>query len=134
MNERQNVEAVRQVYAAFGRGDIQAVLAAFADDVEHSEPPSGHPPFHGTYRGREEVGGLFQRISEAVDVEQFEPQEFFADGDTVVALGRYRFRAKATGRAYETDWTMVWRFRNGKVIAWKTYKDSAAEAAALQRA
>jgi len=134
MSTPDNVKIVQDIYVAFGQGNIPAVLSAFADNVEHSEPPAGHPPFRGTYRGRAEVGTLFQGMHEAVEVQQFEPREFFAQGDTVVALGHYRFRAKATGRIYETDWVMAWRFNNGKVVEWKTYKDSAAEAAALREA
>ena len=134
MGTQDNVKIVQDIYAAFGQGNIPAILNAFADDVQHYEPPAGHPPFRGTYRGREEVGALFQGMHEAVEVEQFEPREFFAEGDAVAAVGYYRFRAKATGRTYETDWVMVWRFKNGKVMEWKTYKDSAAEAAALRGA
>ena len=132
MSENQNVETIRQIYADFGRGNIPGVLAAFTEDVEHQEPPAGQPPFRGTYRGLKEVGGLFMGMHDAIEVEEFEPQEFFSKGETVVALGRYRFRVRANGNHYETDWTMVWRFRDGKVASWKTYKDSAAEAAALR--
>jgi ketosteroid isomerase-like protein len=50
----------------------------------------------------------------------------------VVALGHYCFRAKATGRAYDTDWAMVWWFRSGKVVKFQIHDDSATEAAALR--
>jgi ketosteroid isomerase-like protein len=33
----QNVEFVKGVYAAFDRGDVPAVLGAFADDIEWFE-------------------------------------------------------------------------------------------------
>jgi len=50
----------------------------------------------------------------------------------VVALGHYSFRAKATGRAYDTDWAMVWWFRSGKVVKFQLHDDSATETAALR--
>ncbi len=131
MRERDNVKRVQQIYADFGQGNIPGILAALADDVEWKEPPAGPPPFAGTYRGREQVGELFGQLAEAAEPEQFEPREFIAQGDTVVALGYYRFRARATGRTWETDWAMVWRFREGKVARFRIFKDSAAEAAAL---
>lgn len=127
-----NVKTVQDLYTAFGRGDIPFILNALTEDVEWREPPGGEAPFKGTYRGREGVGQFFTWLAEAVEVEAFEPREFYPGNDAVVALGRYRFRSRKTGKAYETDWTMVWRFRDGKVARFEIYKDSAAEAAALR--
>jgi ketosteroid isomerase-like protein len=131
MATQDHVKTVQDIYAAFGRQDIPFILEAFAEDAEFHEPPGGAPPFKGTYRGRDGLARFFQGLAEAVDVEAFEPREFFADGDTVVALGSYRFRAKTTGTSYETGWAMVWRFRGGKVERFHIYTDSATEAAAL---
>ena len=132
MDMQGNVKTVQELYTAFGRGDIPSILNALAEDVEWHEPPGGEAPFKGTYRGREGVGQFFTWLAEAVEVEAFEPREFYAHGDTVVALGRYRFRTRKTGKAYDTDWAMVWRFRGNKVVGFEIYKDSAAEAAALR--
>jgi len=132
MSTQDNLKAVQGIYAAFGQGDIPTILNALADDVEFHEPPGGEPPFTGAYYGRAGAGTFFQRLAEAVDVLAFEPQELIAQGDVVVALGRYRFRAKATGIAYDTDWAMVWRFHGGKVVRFQIHDDSATEAAALR--
>lgn len=131
MSAQDNVKTIQQLYEAFGRGDIPTILNALADDVEWKEPPNGAPPFAGTHHGRDGVGRFFQRLAETVEPEQFEPREFVAQGDVVVALGYYRFRARTTGKSYDTEWSMVWRFRDGKVAQFQIYKDSAAEVAAL---
>ena len=127
-----NVKTVQELYTAFGRGDIPFILNALAEDVEWHEPPGGEAPFKGVYRGRDGVGQFFTWLAEAVEVEAFEPREFYPGNDAVVALGRYRFRSRKTGKAYETGWAMVWRFRDGKVARFEIYKDSATEAAALR--
>jgi ketosteroid isomerase-like protein len=132
MSTHDNVTIVQGIYAAFGQGDIPAILDVFADDVELHEPPGGAPPFTGIYRGRDGAGTFFQEMVGAVDVLALEPQEFVAQGDTVVVLGHYRFRAKATGITYDTDWAMVWWFRAGKVVKFQIHDDSATEAAALR--
>ena len=49
----QNVEWVKGVYDAFSRGDIPAVLGAFADDVEWFEAEG--MPYGGLYRSGEAV-------------------------------------------------------------------------------
>jgi ketosteroid isomerase-like protein len=123
---------VQQIYADFVAGNVPGILAKLADDVEWSEPEAGPAPFAGTRHGRDAVARLFQQLVEIAVPEQFEPREFLADGDRVVALGRYRFRVKDTGRTWATEWAMVWSFRDGKVARFRIYKDSAAEAAALR--
>ena len=132
MSTHDTVSIVQVIYAAFGQGDIPAILNVLADDVELHEPPGGAPPFTGIYRGRDGAGTFFQEMVGAVDVLALEPQEFVAQGDTVVVLGHYRFRAKATGITYDTDWAMVWWFRSGKVVKFQIHDDSATEAAALR--
>jgi uncharacterized protein len=132
MSTQDNLKIAQGIYTAFGQGDIPAILNVFADDVELHEPPGGEPPFTGIYKGRDGAGAFFQRMIEAVDVLMLEPQEYVAQGDTVVVLGHYRFRAKATGITYDTDWAMVWWFRGGKVAKFQIHDDSATEAAALR--
>jgi ketosteroid isomerase-like protein len=34
MNEDANIQAVQQLYEAYGQGDIETILQALADDVE----------------------------------------------------------------------------------------------------
>ena len=132
MSTQDNLMIAQSIYAAFGQGDIPAILNVLTDDVEFHEPPGGAPPFTGIYRGRDGAGTFFREMNGAVDVLMLEPQEFVAQGDTVVVLGHYRFRAKATGRTYDTDWAMVWWFRSGKIYKFQIHDDSATEAAAMR--
>ena len=46
----------------------------------------------------------------------FEPREFIAHGDKVVALGHYAWRVKSTGREFGGDFAHVFTMSNGKVI------------------
>jgi uncharacterized protein len=132
MSTQDNLKIAQGIYTAFGQGDIPAILNVFADDVELHEPAGGEPPFTGVYRGRDGAGSFFQQMAGAVDVIMLEPQEYVAQGDTVVVLGHYRFRAKATGITYDTDWAMVWWFCGGKIVKFQIHDDSATEAAALR--
>jgi ketosteroid isomerase-like protein len=132
MSTQENLTVVHGIYAAFGQGNIPAILNVLADDVVFYEPPGGEPPFSGSYHGRDGAATFFQNMIAAVDILMLEPQEFVAQGDTVVVLGHYRFRPKTTGIAYDTDWAMVWQFRAGKIIKFQIHDDSATEAAAMR--
>jgi len=125
MNEQQNVKLVQEAYAAFKRGDIASVLNAMADDVSWFLPgPKDVVPFVGQRRGRQQVAEFFSKMAELQDVEQFEPREFIAQGDIVVALGHYRWRVKATSRSFESDWAHAFTIRNGKVVNFHEYYDT----------
>ena len=50
MSVQKNVQIVENGFAAFGRGDIQGVLALFAEDSEWISPGEGLP-LAGTHRG-----------------------------------------------------------------------------------
>ena len=133
MSETQNTTVVRDAYAAFGRGDIPALLACMTDDVQW-RPVIGtakHVPFSGERTGKAGVAEFFRIVGETEDFQQFEPREFVAEGDTVVAVGHYRATTRGTGKTFESDFVMVFTFRGGKVATFREYTDSAAINAAF---
>ena len=127
MHEAENTKVVQDAYAAFGRGDIPALLGYMSDDVQW-RPVIGtakHVPFSGERRGKANVAEFFKQVSESEDFQQFEPREFVAQGDKVVALGHYRAVAKPTGKSFESDFVMVFTLRGGRVVAFQEFTDSA---------
>ena len=125
MSVQENVQIVKKAYAAFGRGDIQGLLALFAENIEWISPGEGLP-LAGTYRGLARVAGFFQKVSEMVEISFFEPREFVAEGDRVLVVGFSRGRVKATNRTFENNWVMAFTVRNGKVTNAREYIDTLA--------
>jgi ketosteroid isomerase-like protein len=133
MSEQENVEMVQQGFAAFQRGDIQTVLNLFSDDVDFRHPISTDIlPWAGKRRGREQVAEFFAGLAELSEFEQFEPQEFIAQGNKVVVLIFERVRIKATGRAVDNEYVQVFTFSNGKIVQWCVYEDTAPIIAAIR--
>jgi ketosteroid isomerase-like protein len=87
MKEEDNVQILRDAYAAFTRGDIPAVMKAFASDIEWHTPGLKEAPYVGRRRGTSEVGRFFVQVGETVEFTAFEPREYIAQGDRVVVLG-----------------------------------------------
>jgi ketosteroid isomerase-like protein len=133
MGAQENTRLVRDAYAAFGRGDIQAILATLADNVDWHAIIGAGPqvPTSGPRRGRAEVQTFFGQLVENVDFKKFEPREFVAEGDKVVALGYYEAVAKKTGRSFKSEWVMIFTIANGKVVKFREFADSAAVNAAF---
>ena len=132
--EAENTKLVKDAYAAFQRGDIQAVLATLSDDVEWRAVigTEGVVPTSGLRRGHAGVGEFFQQLSTTTTFEAFEPREFIAQGDQVAVIGRYKGKALATGKLYDSEWVMVFTVRNGKVVRFREFADSRQLVAAFQ--
>ena len=128
MSEAQNIQTVKDAYAAFGRGDINAILAMGDDNIEWEgvKGTEGVAPHAGLRRGKAAVGEFFRLVGSTLDFQAFEPREFIAQGDTVVAIGFYKATVKATRKQTASDWAMVFNFRNGKIVRFREFTDSAA--------
>lgn len=133
MSEKENTSMVRQAYENFKTGNIQALLNSFSDQIDWQLPEMKNVPFAGKRKGREQVGQFFATLDKEQEVVEFEPREFIATGDKVVALGRYAWRVKSTGRKFESDWAHVFTVRDGRIVSFKEYTDTAAATAAYQR-
>jgi ketosteroid isomerase-like protein len=136
MHEQQNTEIVRQTYAAFGRGDIPALLDLLDDDIEWQATigAAPHVPTAGKRFGKQAVAEFFRILSQTIEFSHFEPREFIAQGDQVVILGSYAGRAKATGRTFAEEWAMVDTLKNGKIVRFREYVNAAAINAAFDAA
>src|SRR5512147_2788002 len=75
---------------------------------------------------------FFELLATNEDVQVFDVRELLADGDSVVAMGHYRSRIRATGRTLEGEWAQVFRLRNGKIAGSRYYVDTAAVEAAYR--
>jgi ketosteroid isomerase-like protein len=124
---QENIDLVKEGYAAFARGDIEAILADYSDDIIW-EPVIGagpHVPTAGIRRGKAAVREFFRILAETTDFERFEAQEFIAQGDKVVVLGTYAAIPRSTGRRHASDWVMVFTIADGRVVSFREFSDSA---------
>ena len=131
---RDDVEAIREGYAAFARGDIPAVLAVFDPNIEWIEP-EGYP-WGATFHGHDAVLGLVQTAAETLGPDwRVEPDRFVGTDDGVLVMGRHTGR-RADGTAWEVPFAMVWTMEDGRATHFRQYGDSALlrEAAGPSRA
>jgi hypothetical protein len=124
MEDSRNRALVQGLYEAFGRGDIEAVLAGLADDVTWNYHGPSVVPTSGSCSGREAVGAWFGVLAAAAEFEAFTPGSLFAQGDHVVVLGQESCRARSTGRSFTAAWVHVFQFKDGLVTAFDEYTDA----------
>lgn len=125
---------IQALYAAFGRGDIPALLDGLTEDVVWEFKGSSGEPYLRTARGKADVARWFGQVAELDEIQAFEPREFFAGPDHVTVLGWERTRALPAGGVFECDWLHVFMLRGDKVCRLVGMFDSAAVQAARRQA
>ena len=126
MSEQQNLEVVRNIYAAFGRGDLAGILALLDPQVSWRTPGAPYLPTGGLRQGVDEVREFFGLLLKTFDFQEFRPADFLAQGDKVVVLGTSREGPKGTGRYVDFRWVHVFTFRNGKIVEFEEPADVSA--------
>jgi ketosteroid isomerase-like protein len=122
-----NVQMMRDLYEAFGRGDVPTVLGAMDPAIEWREA-EGNPyqPSGKAWQGPDAiVQNLFMRLATEWDGFTVHPGEFHDAGDAVVVEARYTGTYKQTGRKLDAQVCHVWTTREGKVIRFQQYVDTA---------
>ena len=121
---RSTIEAI---YDFFAQGDMDAFASLMASDIVWNEAEGNPYADLNPYIGPDAVmSGLMARlVSEWEDI-SVTPQEFVVEGDRVVVFGRYKETWKATGRRLDIPFVHSWTVRDGKVVSFQQFTDTAA--------
>jgi uncharacterized protein len=131
MSIQENVQIVKDFFAAMGGGDRQGLLALSAEDIEWIIPGEDWP-LAGTHRGHAGLAALLQKASDTVETSFPKPPEFVAQGDRVLVVGFASGKVKATNRAFEDHFVFAITVRNGKLTNIREYVDTQALARASE--
>ena len=128
-----NIRFAKDLYAAFARGDIPAVLAGFDPEVEWRQA-EGNPyqPDGAAWVGPQVIlEKLFMRLGSEWDGFAVNVRTLHDAGEHVVMEGRYTGTYKATGKSIDAQMCHVLRFRDGKLVRFQQYVDTGQLQAAL---
>jgi hypothetical protein len=131
MSTQENIQSVKDFFAAMGGRDKQRLLALCAEDIEWIIPGEDWP-LAGTHRGHAGLADLLQKASETVETSFPEPPEFVAQGDRVMVIGFASGKVKATNKPFKDDWVFAITVRNGKLTNIREYVDTQALARASE--
>jgi len=124
-----NVQIVKDFFAAMGSGDKRGLLALSAKDIEWIIPGEDWP-LAGTYRGHAGLADLLQK-SEMLETST-KPLEFVAQGDRVLVIGFAKGKVIATNKTFKDNWVFAITVRNGKLTNIREYIDTQALARASE--
>ncbi len=122
--ESAGVNKVREIYEAFGRGDVPAVLGAMHPEIEWLEAEGF--PYGGTYHGPDAVlENVFARLGSEWEDFRAVPETYVDGGEVIVALGEYSGTYGATGKAVRAAFAHVWSLESGRAVRFQQFTDTA---------
>jgi ketosteroid isomerase-like protein len=129
----ENVEIVRNAFAAFKRGDIDGVLRLCDEDIVITQPPDlpGVRPEQRGHRGVVEALAIWPEQWDEYRIELLRVDA--APGDKVFVAQRSSGRGKQSGVEVDMDFSFVFTLREGKISEWRLFiqQEQAHEAAGL---
>jgi ketosteroid isomerase-like protein len=128
----ENIQTIKGVYEAFGRGDVEAILAVVTDDVDWAtETSSDGAPWYGVRHGKAGVTTFFVDLAKTMEVDEFTPLTFAANDDDVMTIVRYTAHSRETGKSATMQLHHWFRFRDGKIASYRGTEDTALTLATL---
>ena len=133
--ESDNVALLRDAYSQWVSqkgASFECFMNIIADDISLTSLADGAPELAFTARrsGKAEILSYHQELAREWEMVFLEMDEYIAQGDRVVVIGRMAWRNRATGKVAETPKLDVWRLRDGKAVDFVEFYDTARAAAA----
>jgi uncharacterized protein len=110
------VAKVKEMYAAFGCGDVNGIMQYLSDYVLWESEGPAELGFTGIRHGKQESLGFFEGIAREHAEPKLTMQDFVASGDSVAVFGRYEFTLARSGRRVNSPVGHLFQFRDGKVV------------------
>lgn len=136
MTQDQNIELVKELYAAFSRGDLPYILERFAPELEAfgvNAQGRAKAPWHAPIpKTREGVAMYFELLLGALEPVSFEPRHYAAAGDYVYATIDQTHKVRKSGQTLVMkDGVHRFKVKGGRVVAWFAAEDTQLSVEAL---
>jgi ketosteroid isomerase-like protein len=125
-------DVVRRQYLASAAGELEALRATLAPDVEWTEMAGF--PLAGTYRTPTGVtANVMDKLATEWDGWTAHDDRYVVDGENVVVLARYTARNKATAKEIDVRVAHHFVVRGGLIVRFEQLVDTAKVLEAMHR-
>ncbi|QRM33133.1 nuclear transport factor 2 family protein [Microvirga sp. VF16] len=88
--------------------------------------PNPNNPLHGTFVGIEGARRFFSGFGELLEPGEFNIEASFAEGEHAAMYGTLRHRSRTTGKPFPSDWALICRVKDGRIVLYHFYEDTEA--------
>jgi ketosteroid isomerase-like protein len=126
-----NLEIVKTITEALGRGDLLTVMGLVTKDVRWAVNAADRDaaPWFRVYEGKQSLPDFFARLGELTFTD-FTLRAVLTDGDVVMTWLHVAFTSPK-GRGVDMEEVQIWQLDGGKVARVDTLLDTAAVGAAF---
>ena len=130
-DEARNVEILKSAYGRWSQskgGSADEWLKVCADNSAFGSIAQGRAAganYLTAYNSRDALKDYFAGLARDWEMIEYVAEQFVAQGDRVVMLGRCSWRNKKSGKVVATPKADSWRFANGKAVEFYEYYDTA---------
>jgi uncharacterized protein len=128
--EEENVRILRTAYETWDArkaSDIDCWVGIIDEDARLTSLAEGNAPlaFTRKRKGRSEIVEYLQDLVDGWEMIYYRVDDYVAQGDRVVAIGSTSWRNKLTKKVATTPKVDVWRMKDGKVVEFSEFYDTA---------
>jgi ketosteroid isomerase-like protein len=126
---QENVELIRDGFAAHSRGDLDALVEIYDPDVVFETL------LLGTHRGNEAIRLIYEENQKTLSGYAVDPVELIDSGDQVVAVAQATGVGPVSQIAMDGDrFAFLFTIKNGRIVREQAFrnKEEALEAAGLE--
>jgi ketosteroid isomerase-like protein len=134
MTSREDIErALRDVYAARQRGDLDAIGRIFAPHARFQMAGSNASPVAVRAEGAEQYRPLLAGMMKTFEVLDHQIVSMLIDGSKAAVQWRARLRSTITGETVETDLFDLIEMEDGRIRSFFEFCDTALAARMMQQ-
>jgi ketosteroid isomerase-like protein len=129
-----NIDLVNDLYGAFKRGDVPYIIERFGslEDSGVLADATKRAPWHFPLKGPGAVAKYFEALIGALEPIRLDTRNLAVVGDYVYATLSQEWKVRATGKVLVMkDGVHRFRIRDGKVVEWRGFEDTALSCEAL---
>jgi len=125
-SKENDVEIIKNLYAAFAKGDVSAVLEKFHPKIEWNEAENFPYADGNPYIGPQAVlEGVFARIGAEWEYWNLTDQTYYeANSGEIIVTGRYKAKNKITSKEINVQFVHIWTLNDGLVTNFQQYADT----------
>lgn len=125
MSNQAQIDIVQKIYAAFGTGDVDGMLALLDDSITFELPNLPGVPLDTLYTGKDGVRQFMVDRGPAIEYKSFVIDQIFSDQDHVLVLGQTSGTVLATGSPFSYEWVQVFSFTpDDLVVKFREFMDT----------
>ena len=123
-------DVINELYGAFARGDIPAIVGMVDEEVQWRVPEN--LPHGGDFHRRDGVGRFFQGLADNWEGLELELDGLVGGGDRVLAVASIQGRLRSTGEQTGYRSVHAWTVRDGVPVRSDEYVDAPVDLPAAQ--